>query len=200
MGIKAAGAYLRQLREGTERSRAWVTRYVDADERQIGRIEAGEIDSRASLVFALAQLLGADLPTLQTMMRAPDDEATLASLDAVVPQQPSTERHSTLAPARHDQPDRSGEHRVSSRSARAPKQFTYQAGQFVPTSFSWPVDAADEEDADAVQWRTVLRAAGFDPAPLMTFGETPHGLKTRGFLGQPACWRAYPPTDVSRPV
>jgi hypothetical protein len=30
--------------------------------------------------------------------------------------------------------------------------------------------------------------------------DTPRGLKSSGFLGQPASWRAYPPTGVSRPV
>lgn len=52
MGMLAAGAYLRLLREGRGLTRASLARQLSTDDTQVERIEKGRIDTRSSLLFA----------------------------------------------------------------------------------------------------------------------------------------------------
>lgn len=74
MSLVAVGAYLRKLREERGLSRADVIRRVDTNEGQIVRIEAGEVDTRASLFVALTRVLNCNLQHIQDLML--DESAT----------------------------------------------------------------------------------------------------------------------------
>jgi hypothetical protein len=73
MSLAHAGLYLRALRERQGRSRGDVVfdlrqRKLTIDERQLARIEAGEIDTRGTLLFALARILEGDYERIAQLL------------------------------------------------------------------------------------------------------------------------------------
>jgi transcriptional regulator with XRE-family HTH domain len=77
MGAVAAGAYLENLRNQQRRSRAEIARLLKTSESQIQRIEAGEIDTRSSLLFGFARAVKANFLHLARLLlddKASDDE------------------------------------------------------------------------------------------------------------------------------
>jgi transcriptional regulator with XRE-family HTH domain len=73
MGQVAAGAYLESLRLAHKKSRADVARAIGPSESQIQRIEAGEIDTRSSLLFSFARYVKANFARLAELLLADAD-------------------------------------------------------------------------------------------------------------------------------
>lgn len=76
MGQVAAGAYLEGLRLASRKSRADVAKAIGTSESQVQRIEAGEIDTRGSLLFGFARFVKANMAHLAKLLL--DDTATSA--------------------------------------------------------------------------------------------------------------------------
>lgn len=69
MSLIAAGAYLRALRERQGTSRAKVAALTGTHESQIERIERGDQDSRASLLFAIVDAVGGKYEDIAQLFR-----------------------------------------------------------------------------------------------------------------------------------
>lgn len=76
MGMVAAGAYLESLRLASKKSRADVAKAIGTSESQVQRIEAGEIDTRGSLLFGFARFVKANISHLAKLLL--DDAASEA--------------------------------------------------------------------------------------------------------------------------
>lgn len=68
MGMKAAGAYLKTLREHRRLSQAALGRLVGVGSAQIFRIEEGSVEPRAPILAAVSLSLGADPQTIMELL------------------------------------------------------------------------------------------------------------------------------------
>ena len=82
MGMKAVGVYLKTLREHRRLSQAALGRLVGVGSAQIFRIEDGNSEPRATILAAVATVLGADSATVIDLLAdtdaTPDDGRILA--------------------------------------------------------------------------------------------------------------------------
>jgi transcriptional regulator with XRE-family HTH domain len=76
MGMEAAGMYLRTLREARHMSRAAVAAQIGTHESQLVRIEAGDQDTRGSLLLAFVNAVQGRADDIQRLML--DKSATAA--------------------------------------------------------------------------------------------------------------------------
>lgn len=74
MTMEAVGAYIREMREGRNESRASVAHVVGTHESQLVRIEKGQQDARGSLLLAIVHHVGGDTNIVFELM-APDKTA-----------------------------------------------------------------------------------------------------------------------------
>lgn len=72
MGIEAAGAYLRALREGRGIGRGALAKELGIDHSQIERIEKGQTDTRGSLLLAIVVKLEGDADQVATLITSKD--------------------------------------------------------------------------------------------------------------------------------
>lgn len=77
--MEATGAYLRTLREGRKLSRTEVAARIGTNEAQIVRIEAGEIDTRGSLLIGFLETVSGSYEHLQWLIRSPGARAAQGS-------------------------------------------------------------------------------------------------------------------------
>ena len=68
MGTQQAGAYLELRRKQMGLSRAKVAKALRTTEKQIERIEGGEIDTRSSLIAGFARLVDANAQRLFSLL------------------------------------------------------------------------------------------------------------------------------------
>lgn len=80
--MKAAGAYLKHLREHLRLSQAEVARRAGASSSQMNRIENGQGETRATLVAAVVVALGADPEDVIRLLA--DEGATVETGRALV--------------------------------------------------------------------------------------------------------------------
>jgi hypothetical protein len=69
---KAAGAYLRRLREARRMGRPTIANTIRTSENQVKRIEDGAIDSRGSLWMAFCHAVHGSAADLEYLMSHPD--------------------------------------------------------------------------------------------------------------------------------
>lgn len=69
--MQAAGRFLQVVRESRGYSRTQVAAACETSEAQIMRIEAGKIDTRSSLIFAIVDYLGASAENLRRLIVDP---------------------------------------------------------------------------------------------------------------------------------
>lgn len=74
--MKAAGSYLRVLREAERIGRGALARQLNTDDSQIERIEKGQIDTRGSLLFAFIRAVRGNAEHVMTLLL--DEAATEA--------------------------------------------------------------------------------------------------------------------------
>lgn len=72
MGTQAAGAYLAEHRVARRLSRAAVAAHLGTSEKQIERIDAGQIDTRSSLLLGYARLVGANIRRVTGLLLGED--------------------------------------------------------------------------------------------------------------------------------
>lgn len=68
MGLKAAGAYVWALRETARIGRGALAKQLNTDDSQIERIEKGQIDTRASLLFAFIRAVRGNSAHVMTLI------------------------------------------------------------------------------------------------------------------------------------
>lgn len=68
MGLLAVGAYMRAIREARGLPRSEVAYKCETSESQVVRLEAGDLDTRFSLFFAICRLTGADLYDIDELL------------------------------------------------------------------------------------------------------------------------------------
>lgn len=66
--MKAAGTYLRMLREAERIGRGALARQLHTDDSQIERIEKGQIDTRGSLLFAFIRAVRGNAEHVMTLL------------------------------------------------------------------------------------------------------------------------------------
>lgn len=71
MSLEAAGAYLWELRQARHLSRDQLAQRLNTSRSQIERIDYGQGEARASVIFLYARAVGADLDELSDLMLDP---------------------------------------------------------------------------------------------------------------------------------
>ncbi len=89
MGKTEAGMYLRERREARGLSVRAVARHLQTSKSQVDRIEAGEIDTRSSLLIRYARLVGANMERLAALFvgESYDEDSEWSEWDDLSPEQ-----------------------------------------------------------------------------------------------------------------